>query len=215
MIRKAMPVFCAAALAVAAPHVADAAYIDVLAIWGVSTFGLLPDSLELTGDLGDTVSDIHTFTGKTNETFTSTKSFSITNITDTIWSDQNGLLIDIQGSAFNPFGDEVGLSIDSTHQMASYSSVITTDVVGELDEHRCTLPNRTDYFTYFSPTTCGVRSPDTTDLEFWLFSLDPGESYTVNVTTTISATFDPVPEPSGLLVMGPMVLGLGLLRLRR
>ena len=207
IIRHVLPGLLCATVTISVSQPATAAYVNIFAMWGAFLGGDSPDGIEFSGGF-DELADMHTFTGKTNETFTSTSSFSVTNTLSTPFSDDN-FWIDVNYSAFNPGGDEIGLSIDNTKETASYSSIIYGGPYGVLDDHSCSLPNTPDGYDVFTTTTCGVGAPDTSDVPIYVTELDPGQTATFDFTMTISATFIPAPEPTALAVFLPALLGLG------
>ncbi|MGD9617015.1 MAG: PEP-CTERM sorting domain-containing protein, partial [Alphaproteobacteria bacterium] len=109
-------------------------------------------------------------------------------------------------SAFNPGGPEVGISIDDPlMQAGSFSSFMSgPDIIH--DAHACSVGFKGESGAFvFSPTTCGVRTPDhnATELYINLASLIPGTSLNLHYSIGISADFAfvAVPEPSSLSLL--------------
>lgn len=161
--------------------------------------------------LSDTLSNSGNVSAKT------TSGFLVTNNSKAVLDGSLALSTDF--SAFNPGGPEVGLSIDNPKtQSASFMSSVYGPGVG--DYHACSLPasalGEFGAGAYFSPTTCGVASPDSSQeiYDFALTSLDPGASTKIIYKIRQSAQFD-VPEPPALALLGTGVFLLGLTRSRR
>ena len=151
MIRLIVPGVLGAAIAMSAPQIVSAAYVNVDAGWGVG-LGFTsdrPDGIDVEGSEGTELADIHTFTGKENKTFTSTARFTVTNTLDAPFHNSN-FWFDVDFSAFNPGGDWIGLSIDNPGQRASFSSSVEGPEA--YDTHSCALPasaTDVDGYTYF------------------------------------------------------------------
>lgn len=211
-------------------------YVDVTAEWQVSIDGYLsansynvqplPGGLTISCYGGATsngsscadssvLSDILSNSG--NVSAHKTSGFLITNSSKAVLDGSLALSTDF--SAFNPGGPEIGLSIDNPEtQSASFMSSVYGPGVG--DYHACSLPasmlGEIGAGAYFSPTTCGVESPDSSQerYDFALSSLDPGASTKITYNISQSARFD-VPEPPAFAVFGTALFLLGLARSRR
>jgi hypothetical protein len=116
-------------------------------------------------------------------------------------------------SAFNPGGPPIGIGIDNpATQAARFLSWVSGPGVG--DSHNCSVGFLGTSGTVFSPTTCGVNAPDSSELSFGvaLNSLAPNAQMLLTYDIGISATFDlpaGVPEPGSAVILlgGLMALG--------
>lgn len=122
-------------------------------------------------------------------------------------------------SAFNPGGPDIGVSIDNPiAQAGSYSSSVSGPSVN--DAHGCAVGFNGDIASVgnaiFSPTTCGVIAPDSSDglLSINLANLGPGQSDDFTYNINIAASFD-IPEISSLPIMLTALLGFGLFGIGR
>jgi hypothetical protein len=112
-------------------------------------------------------------------------------------------------SAFNPGGPDVGISIDdATTQGARFSSGVRGPGVG--DFHDCSIGIYGESGTVFTPTSCGVSSPDSSqsDFTFDLSTIAPMSSimlpYELSIVSDFFIPVQPpggVPEPAAVLVM--------------
>jgi hypothetical protein len=137
------------------------------------------------------------------------------------------LIFGTSNSAFNPGGSNVGISIDdATTEGARFSSSVTGRAVG--DSHSCSIGIFGESGHIFSPTTCGVPSPDSSESQFYfdLSTIAPHQSVTIPYAMSIICDFfipptqdnggDPehqqggsgVPEPSAVLAMLSGLLAL-------
>jgi hypothetical protein len=113
----------------------------------------------------------------------------------------------ISFSAFNPGGPSVGIGIDDpASQAANFSSSISGPAAS--DNHTCSVGFGGQTGTVFSPRTCGVSSPDSSEdlLSIDLSSLAPGQGEQLAYAMNITADFRAIPEPSSLVVL---MVGLG------
>lgn len=136
------------------------------------------------------------------------------------------LLLRGEFSSFNPGGPAIGLAIDDPiAQAASFASVLTSSGDPEVfsgrfafDSHACSVGFNGESGTVFSPTTCGVASPDSSLLDLFvdLAALGPGESADLSYEIAIEATFTaiPIPEPPALAMLLLALSGLAALDLR-
>lgn len=207
-----------------APPAAATPFVDVRATWNAapSEWEPLPEGLTLScrGDAqagaagcGNTLYLSQTIAESGAYTVTSTGSVVITNTSDHAI---NGFAsLSVWFSAFNPGGPSVGLGIDDpATQWASFSSSVSGS--GSVsDGHGCSVGTRGASGTVFSPTTCGVSSPDSSQAPVYAELIDflPGAELIFTFGMNIAATFDlggdapaGVPEPwaPGLLLLGLM-----------
>ncbi len=219
------------ALPLIAPPASAAPFVDVRALWEAapSAWEPLPQGLSLScrGDaeggargcaktlfLSQTVTESGTYS------VDATGSVVITNTSDHAINGFAGL--SVWFSAFNPGGPGVGLGIDdAATQWASFSSSVGgggSSSVG--DTHECSVGYRGESGTVWSPTTCGVGSPDASQASVYAELIDflPGATFLFTFGLSITATFDlgenqpsNVPEPASAL----LALGLGALAARR
>jgi hypothetical protein len=140
----------------------------------------------------------------------------ITNTTGTVLS---GYLVFYSDySAFNPGGSNIGIGIDDPlTEAASFSSLVVGDAF--VDLHSCSVGFQGESGQVFSPTTCGVESPDSSQTEFGidLSTLGTNGSIQLPYSISISADFvlpplDPVPEPAGVSLLA---IGLATFALRK
>jgi hypothetical protein len=115
-------------------------------------------------------------------------------------------------SAFNPGGPNIGIDIDNaTTQGASFSSSVLGP--GVKDSHSCSI-GLAGYSAQgvFSPTTCGVASPDFSigNFSIDLASIGPGQSEQIPYQIAISADFI-IPEPSSIALVMIGLLGIAAL----
>ena len=81
---------------------------------------------------------------------------------------------------------------------------------GGLDFHSCDTRDYPGGFGNFSPFTCGVPSPDSSEGEFYLSALGPGDTLAANFAISIDAELKGVPEP---ITLPLFATGLGLMAL--
>jgi hypothetical protein len=145
----------------------------------------------------------------------------VTNTTDQTFGNILFFLSDF--SAFNPGGPGIGISIDDpVAQAASFSSSVSGPSVG--DSHGCSIGfNGTSGFI-FSPTTCGVPAPDSSQGQLFidLSGLGPGENEQFSYSINIAADFAFIPEPasivslaSGCVLLAGMMFWTGKRRRRQ
>jgi hypothetical protein len=212
----------AAGAAVATP------FIDVRSFWSVGPVWdqTIPSEIALSC-YGDAVATGDSCLGtlSLNQDITTTSHFAlnaagglvITNLSDAQLDGE--LYFHSAFSAFNSGGPGIGIAIDDPlTQAASFSSSFDGPFVG--DWHSCSVGFLGYSGNVFSPTACGVPSPDSSEYVHFvlLSSLGPYESLSLSFSLNLTADFvftDPpqgVPEPaSGLIV----IAGLGLIAWRR
>lgn len=219
------------ALPLLAPPASATPFVGVRATWDAapSAWEPLPEGLTLScrGDAqggasgcGNTLSLAETVTASATYGVTSTGSVVLVNTSDHAI---NGFaVLSVWFSAFNPGGPAVGLRIDDpAAQWASFSSSVGGGGNGSVgDNHSCAVGYRGESGTVFSPTSCGVGSPDSSQAPVYAELIDflPGAEAVFTFAMNITATFDlgeatpaGVPEPASAL----MALGLGALLARR
>ena len=128
--------------------------------------------------------------------------------------DISRLLLLVQFSAFNPGGSfvpggtEIGARVSAAGQeFARYPSQISGMFPEVADEHGCDTRNYNpfDSFIYFTPppaVSCGVLSPDSSDIVSWHGPLLTGESLDLSYTLSLEAEASSVPEPEAWLLLG-------------
>jgi hypothetical protein len=111
----------------------------------------------------------------------------------------------------------VDLGIDNpVTQAAQFSSFTHADLFGVdnvffpdgdfADFHACAIGFLGEAGTVFTPTTCGVSAPDTSQSSIFvdLSAIEPGSSSTLSIVNMIDASFAfldgpvPLPEPSSI-----------------
>jgi hypothetical protein len=205
-------------------------FVDVRATWSAAPHEWMgiPEGLSVScwggasgsdGFCGDTIS--------LNQSMTNAGTLSASSVgglvlTNTSSAAINGFAVfSVAFSAFNPGGPGVGLGIDDPlTQWASFTSSVRGDgSVG--DAHACSVGYLGESGTVFSPTACGVSSPDSSvgDAVVDLVDFMPGAEVVLTWSLNIAATFvladeDPtgVPEPAAALLLAA---GIAALRLRR
>lgn len=206
----------------AAPFVNIRALVSVGASWwypapeGIS-IGCYGDA---TGTDGCTLSAALSETVATSTTLTvsATGGLVITNTTDHVIDDW--LSLTTNESAFNPGGPAVGISIDDPlTQGARFSSGVGG--MGAGDSHSCSVGVFGYAGTIFSPTACGVGSPDSSQGSFSvnLSDLDPHGQMFLPYGVSITAEFllppsAEVPTPASLLIVLAGLAGLTVMRRR-
>lgn len=186
-------------------------------VWGPSApvsitcgAGAMPITLGCTDTLSvsRTIADTETGIASSNGTFTITGNGPVT--------------VELDASPFNAGGPSLGVAIDTVaNQTASFSSRVTLDAFAwrYLDlTTGCSLPGtvgpqQAPYGYVFSPTQCGLQSPDSSSA---FLTLDLTSSpVTVYGALSISYAFDPpadVPEPAGWMLLGAGIIGIGAAR---
>lgn len=152
------------------------------------------DSCALSASLYSTVSTSTTLTANASG------GVVITNTTDHVINDWLTLATD--ESAFNPGGPGVGIGIaDALTQGARFRSSVSGMGVG--DSHSCAIGIFGNEGTLFSPTTCGVGSPDSSPGSFSieLNGFDPGEQMFLPYSVSITAEFT-MPPPANVPTPG-------------
>jgi hypothetical protein len=131
------------------------------------------------------------------------------------------VVLDVWYSAFNPGGPGIGLGIDDPlTQAARFESRVSGDSAG--DFHSCAVGFRGQQGTVYSPTTCGVSSPDSSLSPAFaeLANFLPGAEVIFTWGLNIAATFElgnapaAVPEPVSALLLAVSLAGLAVRRRR-
>lgn len=215
------------ALALFTLPAAAAPFVDIRATWsaGPNSFYPLPEGLTVScwgdaagsgGSCSNTLYLSETITTSGTYTVSSTGGLILKNTSD---SAINGYAtLSVWYSSFNPGGPGVGLGIDDPlTQAARFSSSVGGETFG--DNHSCAVGFRGEEGTVYSPTTCGVSSPDASEAQpgVELINFLPGAELVFTFDAFITATFElgddvaGVPEPASAMLL----LGLGALMLRR
>lgn len=127
------------------------------------------------------------------------------------------VMLNVWHSAFNPGGPGVGIGIDdASTQGARFQSRVSGP--GSFDSHSCSIGMFGQDGAIYSPTACGVFSPDSSlsPLGTELVDFLPGAEIVFEFGIEIAATFTledaaGVPEPIGTAMM---LLGIGALAFR-
>jgi hypothetical protein len=166
----------------------------------------------------DSVSLSATVTTSGHQEVTSSGGVVVTNTTDHMLA--GTLFLGTGFSAFNPGGPNVGIHIDDpVLEAASFHSSIGGRGTG--DSHSCSVGFLGESGRVFSPTDCGVGSPDSSDLQYSvdLSTLVPQDSITFSYLIDIACDFiipppvqppadEGVPEPASAGVLLAGLLGL-------
>jgi hypothetical protein len=230
ILRSVLAGFAIISSACAAASVRAAPFVDVRAHWNVyksdESITPLPDGFTVScaGD-AQTTADGCSGEAELQAVADAPGTYAVTStgvviITNTTSQEFNGYYgFNTWFSSFNPGGPAIGLGIDDPlTQWARFSSSVFGEGVG--DSHRCAVGYLGEEGTVFSPTTCGVSSPDSSSgiLFLDLATVAPGSSVFFSYTISIIAEFvsnDPeqgVPAPGGIALM---VLGLAVLAFRK
>lgn len=182
-------------------------FVDIRGNWDSAVESTVPAGIATgcLGACGIEASLDTTVTGSRTLSASASGGFEITNTSDD-YIDET-LVFLLAWSAFNPGGPEVGISIDNPlTQAASFESTVVFDGMVQ-DFHSGSVGILGD--DCFSPTTCGVKSPDTSSEEFVvnIATLAPGESEEFVADVNITAMFAVVPASSSL---ANLVAGLSL-----
>jgi hypothetical protein len=205
-------------------------FVDIRATWGAgpSLWSPLEDGLSLScrgdavaidGGCSNTLFLRQPVTASGTYSATSTGHVVITNTSDHAIS--GGATLDVWFSAFNPGGPSIGIGIDDAATQSGYfSSSVALSTASVLDSHGCGIGTGGEYGAVFSPTTCGVGAPDSSETVTGASFIDllPGAEFIFTFALDITATFDlgedepaGVPEPASVL----LALGLAALLARR
>ncbi|HEY2009020.1 MAG TPA: PEP-CTERM sorting domain-containing protein [Rhizomicrobium sp.] len=188
------------------------AMVDVRADWNVALQGILPNGISIScigaaggvqNQCGAGLSLFVSNDSASLETFhvSSTGGLAITNTSDLGYSGVT-LLFRTDFSAFNPGGPDIGASITYPGlEDASFSSSVTG--TGVDDFHSCDTAGSSGFGVNFSPYTCGVQSPDSSEEQFSVALPAPGTTIDVSpYTINISASLIGIPEPATLFLFG-------------
>lgn len=119
---------------------------------------------------------------------------------------------DVEFSAFNPGGPAVGISIDNPlTQAAGFTSSVSGPQAS--DFHSCSVGFLGDSGHLFSPTACGVGSPDSSE-GLIFFDVAPGGSEKLAYSIDMTADFA-VPEASSVSILAIGLLALGAVDRRK
>jgi len=207
--------FLALTLLLGAAQAEAAPLVDVRAFVSIGLDDLYPTPSGISfGCYGDatltSACELHaslnaTVTASTTLTSTAVGGVVITNTTDHVINDW--LSLRTNESAFNAGGPAIGLRIDDpATQGGRYASFIRGMGVG--DRHNCSVGTFGYEGAVFSPTTCGVNSPDSSSgaFSFDLSGLNPHEQIFLPYEVSIMADFvlsppAPVPAPGSLWLL--------------
>ncbi len=135
------------------------------------------------------------------------------------------IIVSTANSSFNPGGPAVGISIDdAAMEGARFSSSVGGRGVG--DYHSCSIGTYGNSGTIFSPTSCGVSSPDASESSFGfdLSTIAPLSSIQLPYELSIVGDFfipaqppldSGVPEPAAVLVVLSGLLAMALASRRK
>lgn len=130
--------------------------------------------------------------------------FEVTNTTNQAFAPSQPFLV--QFSAFNPGGPAVGVSIDNPlTQAAGFTSSVSGPQARDL--HSCSVGFLGQSGQVFSPTTCGVINPDSSEGLVYL-DVAPGDSEKLAYSIDMAADFA-VPEASSVSILAIGLLALG------
>jgi hypothetical protein len=197
-------------------------YADINAFWSVlvNSQTTIPSGITIScfggaTSLSDGCTDSRSIdlsvTGAAHLSANTTSGIVITNMTDQAFAPTNPFITEF--SAFNAGGPEIGIGIDDpVSQAASFASAVSGPEVG--DFHSCSVGFLGDSGQMFSPTTCGVENPDSSQGSIFV-DVAPGQSERLSYSIGITADFT-VPEASSLsiLVVALAALGAGSRRRR-
>jgi hypothetical protein len=200
-------------------------FVDVKADWQVSLTSALPNGISLSC-FGSAVGIPNgcSDSGLLNTTVNSSEHLSVSILSgivvkNTTTQTIGGSLSFVTNfSAFNPGGAPIGLGIDDpATQDAMFSSSVSGEEVGDL--HNCSIgfEGYSAPAGFFTPTTCGVNSPDSSSHNFSidLASIAPGQSEQIPYQISISADFV-IPEPASISILAIGLIGIaGLVRRKR
>jgi hypothetical protein len=214
----------------AALPAAAAPYVDIRARWSANVDPLYPLPADIAvscyGDAGGgstgcggnlSLNTPVTTSGHLSATFSG--GVVLTNTSNDDFTGYVSLSTDF--SAFNPGGPGIGVSIDDAlTEGARFRSSVSGE--GVLDIHSCSVGLYGQSGAVYSPTACGVSSPDSSQSHafFTITSLAPGESIEAPYSMSIDCDFiipppEPpadsgVPEPASAGVLLAGLLGLRL-----
>jgi hypothetical protein len=222
---SALAICCTATPAHAVP------FVDVTAFWTMRAVRPLVPGVEITcignatgsgGICGDTVSLDTTVTSSRSLSASSSGGFEFTNVSGGPLSGLFGFTVD-RSAFFNTRRTEIAISLDDPDtQSGAFNS--TVSLVGPAlapsgqvsDRHSCSVGFMGESGSIFSPTTCGVHTPDSSETLFFLDlgDLSPGASVVTNATLSITADFvlQAIPEPSSLAILLMSMSALGAIR---
>jgi hypothetical protein len=178
--------------------------------------GALPEGIALDGVFGDSRSLVATNSSAAVEDFsvTADSGFTLTNTTQETFP--GFFVVDVNFSAFNPGGSEIGASVTNPSvEYALFSSSVEDPGAG--DFHSCDTRDYPGGFGNFSPYACGVPSPDSSGGDLFIGPLGPGDTFTADYTISISAELkgEGVPEPTTLPLFATGLVLMGWLAWRR
>ena len=191
-------------------------YVDIRSGWSISARAV-PDGVSFSCGGSASGSGGYCYGGVSlNTAVTGSQSFAVSTsgnivVTNTTDHALTGFLALITNfSSFNPGGSGIGIAIDDPiTQAGRFTSSVSGPGVG--DFHSCAVGKLGQSGAVYSPTACGVFSPDSSQgyAIIDLSMLAPQASTSLSYSAAITADFvvDAVPEAPSLLLLMTALLG--------
>ncbi|HEY3910602.1 MAG TPA: hypothetical protein VGM07_12020 [Stellaceae bacterium] len=196
-------------------------YVDIRAYWFVTpgsgttipsgvTLSCFGGATGLANGCTDSRSIDASVTGPEQLSADAMSGLTVTNTTDQSFAPTQPFRVEF--SAFNPGGPMVGISIDDPPtEAASFASTVSGPQAS--DFHSCSVGFLGDSGHLFSPTTCGVDSPDSSEGMIYI-DVPPGQSEQLAYSIDMTADFA-VPEASSASILAIALLGFGEINRRK